>query len=776
MKTYSLLFLFLFSFLSLFSQSDGISYQAIIIDNNDAEIPGIDVSGNYLAEGNVELKFSIYDQNGAVEYQEIQSTKTDKYGMVSLIIGQGETTQNSQGYFDEISWDGSPKLLVVALAYEGENFVDLSSQELLFVPYAYHRNITATGTLIVDQETTLNSSLSVLNQSITYLSGELTTDGDALFNGHSIFNTIYVENESVLNGSLSVNGIADFNAQLNVFNASPTYLSGELAVDGISNFNAQLNVLNASATYLSGDLTIDGISNLNNALNVNNQSLVFFSGDFNLAGIAQLNNNLYVNNGSASYFSGDIFVEGNSSFQSADFTNINVSNEAIINGNFSVTNQSSSSLSGDLYVNGISTLNSSLTVQEETQLNGQVTINATVSGGQNSYAAYPLRVQGSNQGIAIKLNGSRNKNKNFLTFFDGSQIARGRIEGQTLAELHNSYRFIWDIVMQGLETAFIAAEGVACGFQLDWGESGVMAANYITLGAKWVELSAYQEINAGVSFSSGGADYAEWIEKDNPKDIISPGEVVGIKGGKISRNTRSADHILVISTNPIVTGNLPEENKESHFEKVGFLGQLPIRTVGIVKEGDYIIASGNNDGLALAISPDNLPTRLFDQIIGISWESSSNEGLKLINVAIGLNTNDLAKRLSSLESSVSRLEIELNELKALLLGDKENLDEVSSIQVQKTETETLKFGSYLRKQDTEMAEEEFTKWLRDYAYIFEENMLYIKKKFNENNIDYHQYAEIANIIDEPIETLRKMKSGEYMQTLWNSLEARHLNN
>ena len=43
-------------------KTDGISYQAVIIDNNASEIPGIDVTGNYLSEGQVELKFTIMDE------------------------------------------------------------------------------------------------------------------------------------------------------------------------------------------------------------------------------------------------------------------------------------------------------------------------------------------------------------------------------------------------------------------------------------------------------------------------------------------------------------------------------------------------------------------------------------------------------------------------------------------------------------------------------------------------------------------------------------------
>ena len=469
-------------------------------------------------------------RNGAVEYQEIQSTVTDKYGMVTLIIGQGETTAQSSGYFDEISWDGSPKLLIVALAYEGGAFSELSSQELLFVPYAYHRNITATGTLDVDQETTLNSNLSVMNESLTYLSGDLITEGDAQFNGHSTFNSIYVENSSVLNGSLDVSGMATFNNSLSVLNESPVYLSGSLTTDGSTILNNSLDVLNMSPSYLSGSLDLDGIATFNNSFSVQNASPVYFSGSLNVDGVTTFNAHsnfssitvngqsdfnapLFVNMNAPVSLSGDLTVGGTSILEGALTTNgINTFNsfsffngqvdidaplnvmapyKSTLNGELEVNDQSV--LNGNITVNGVSELNGNSTVNGTADINGQVTIQANnLSGGQSNDDAYPLRVQGGDQGIHIRVNGTGTTSKNYMTFRDGQGI-KGRIEGQTLSQLQSSFRFLWDFAMGGLELAFIAAEGVATSAQLDWGESGVMAANYVVIGAKWVELTAYQE-------------------------------------------------------------------------------------------------------------------------------------------------------------------------------------------------------------------------------------------------------------------------------------------
>ncbi|MDZ7765197.1 MAG: hypothetical protein U5K00_12340 [Melioribacteraceae bacterium] len=81
---------------------------------------------------------------------------------------------------------------------------------------------------------------------------------------------------------------------------------------------------------------------------------------------------------------------------------------------------------------------------------------------------------------------------------------------------------------------------------------------------------------------------------------ISSGDIVGINGGKISKNTSRAEYISVVSTSPIILGNMPIKEIETHFEKVAFMGQVPVKVIGIVKTGDYILPSGLNDGVGIA--------------------------------------------------------------------------------------------------------------------------------------------------------------------------------
>ena len=56
-----------------YSQTDGINYQAVIIDPDPEEIPGIDVTGNILPNKEIKVRFSISDVSGNLDFQEIHT-------------------------------------------------------------------------------------------------------------------------------------------------------------------------------------------------------------------------------------------------------------------------------------------------------------------------------------------------------------------------------------------------------------------------------------------------------------------------------------------------------------------------------------------------------------------------------------------------------------------------------------------------------------------------------------------------------------------------------
>lgn len=171
------------------------------------------------------------------------------------------------------------------------------------------------------------------------------------------------------------------------------------------------------------------------------------------------------------------------------------------------------------------------------------------------------------------------------------------------------------------------------------------------------------ESDKGVEFSSGGADYAEWLPMLNSKEKMSYGDVVGVKNGQISKSFIDADHYMVISKAPLVVGNSPSSIDSKEFEKthrkVAFLGQVPVKVRGDVSPGDYILISGYGDGLAMAVAPELMLTKDFERIVGVAWEGKTvNERLApytFINTAIGLNRNDLSKSIEKLENSMNKI-------------------------------------------------------------------------------------------------------------------------
>jgi hypothetical protein len=138
MKNLSFIFFLFVTGLS-FSQTKGITYQAIIYNPNGEVIPGVNNDNAPMANKNICLEFSIIDASSQIEYQEFISTNTDEYGMVNLVIGNGLQTNGYASSFSTIAWSVDQKSLKVALDITGQcsDFVAISNQKFESVPYAF---------------------------------------------------------------------------------------------------------------------------------------------------------------------------------------------------------------------------------------------------------------------------------------------------------------------------------------------------------------------------------------------------------------------------------------------------------------------------------------------------------------------------------------------------------------------------------------------------------------------------------------------------------------
>jgi cytoskeletal protein CcmA (bactofilin family) len=639
--------------------------------------------------------------------------------MINLMIGQGQLTASSPSSFNQIYWDGNKELQVEIDFGNGEGFVLFSTQELTYIPYVRHREIIATSTLDVDGITNLNNNLIV--------------DGTTLLN-----DTLEVEGETQLNENLEVDGISDLNSDLNVLNQSPTYLSGDLTVDGLVAFDGPLEV--GGDTQLYADLTVDGTTNLNGEL--------------------------YVNNGETTNLSGDLNVLGTSNFEDGTFENLTV-------------NQTTDLL-GTLDVDGTSTFDGTLNVNASSNLNGAVVIDADLDffGGDLIKQAHPLRVKGSRQGIHIELSGASggtpNNSNNFVSFSGANNTRYGRIEGQTTSELTNSFVFVWYATQASLETAFQLAMVVVDLIGIDDGDAAIVEGfEMVDAIANWAGQNLYALDNVGVSFSSGFGDYAEWLEKIDKSEMFSYGDIIGVDGGKISKNTKATDHYMVISQNPIVIGNMPEENYKNNYEKVAFMGQVPVKVLGKVSIGDYIIPSGFNDGIGRAINPKELDIVDYGKIVGVSWSESKGNGMSLINLAVGINANDTSEILQKQNDEINLLKSELNSIIKYINSkdDSSGLSELTQVTNTKKKSEQISKLESNKKNLTESRRnftnrttttssesslrltkadkyEEILQMLEENPDVLESIMLDARELLVKRGIDYELFEQTRRIVTE----------------------------
>lgn len=290
---------------------------------------------------------------------------------------------------------------------------------------------------------------------------------------------------------------------------------------------------------------------------------------------------------------------------------------------------------------------------------GRVEINSNLGSGiDGNPLDYPLYISSMEQGIAIRVDNSSDNDNNFVSFWDDDGMT-GRIEGESylnyLADPENIARAGYIIVLGISDVTAIAIQAASTVYPIEFASVIAFSAEVLYNAA----IITLEHINLGVTYESSSGDYAEWLEKLDPIEEINPGDIVGIYQGKISKSTENADQLLCASFSPIVLGNLPEEGKESFYEKTAFLGQVPVKVIGVVNEGDYIIPSGLEDGCGIAISPDMMTIEEYQKVVGRAWGSSINSGIKYVNTAIGFDNREIVRMLNLYQMKQDNIKKEL---------------------------------------------------------------------------------------------------------------------
>ncbi|GAB5536794.1 MAG: hypothetical protein Rubg2KO_30430 [Rubricoccaceae bacterium] len=112
-------------------------------------------------------------------------------------------------------------------------------------------------------------------------------------------------------------------------------------------------------------------------------------------------------------------------------------------------------------------------------------------------------------------------------------------------------------------------------------------------------------VHADGSFTGGGADFAEWFPVASSSARPRAGDVVGVTGGRVGLATAGAEQVMIVSSNPAFVGN---PDAEETGALVALVGQAEVRITSSkgtnpAQVGDLLVASGQGNGLARAVSP-----------------------------------------------------------------------------------------------------------------------------------------------------------------------------
>ena len=759
MKKYLLTLLILSCALVPFAQAQqvpqGMKYQAVARS----------LSGEVLANQPVTLKISLNSKvagSSTVHYSETHLVTTNALGLFDLTIGAGKV---GTGTFKNVPWSTQDVWMEIAIQDGGKSgFSTVSSSRLLAVPYAFHAmtanelagnpnarvaaggpddgvpgNVWSTfGNTKTNPTTDRMGTMDYVDLIFVTNKTErlrITKDGTInIANSLTVGKDVEVGNDLTVKQDVYLNtagGETIINGPLTVANAKPTILTGTLNVRG--------------ATDLDNTLNVDGATTLKTTLNVNGNTDL--DGTLNADGATTLKSTLNVDG--ATDLKNTLNAVGATTLQST------------------------------LNVTGVTTLNNKV------DANGQVTINADVNGLDGNYNSYPLRVQGSNQGIAIKVDGLRSTRNNFVTFMDGRGI-QGRIEGQTLDELTSSSEYEVQVALFALQGAGLTAdivgltaEGVALvavgitaasavGVAAQGAAAAVELAALIIEAKKW---SDDKKGNVGVAYESGNGDYAEWLERGKGETDMVFGQIVGVTGGKLSLRTNKVDHYMVVSKRPIVLGNMPAANREKDFEKVAFMGQVPVRVVGQVAIGDYVIPSGNHDGMGIAVHPADMKLGDYARIVGVAWQAANDASLNIVNVAVGINTNDLTNKMVTMSQQLDSLSRKTDNILAFLQGKAplQTAPAVASVPTGNKNGATVStqaqttLEKMISDADFDLAVDQKSSEVIKYFGV-------AKKQLTAQGIEVSGNSDLVAFFNDPIASVKQLRRNPTMSTQWGRFD------
>ncbi|MCB2205769.1 hypothetical protein KQI65_13570 [bacterium] len=464
-------------------------------------------------------------------------------------------------------------------------------------------------------------------------------------------------------------------------------------------------------TIVGGTMDIDGVTTIHDLTDVPVIQDIYsinesnFLGSFHTKGGAGVEKNLNVGRdlgvGYDAYVGRNLKVGGTASFKNlivenyadigrnpdptydsllnptpiAPITLIN-KGETVLEGLTSITNstQSTGSSNGALVVDG------GVGIKKNLNVSGKTVVDNTAgsSGSSSSAASHPLYVKGKNQGVAVYLDVNANHDNEYMGFWDKGG-KRGSIQAETQAERLLSLDYILMTLRHVFDVSDAAVElisevtdfRVGVGLGVVTVSPGIAKIVYAT--AKIILLAVEVGVEQaryiqdfGVAYNSGNADYAEWLPRADASEKFIFGDIVGVRGGMISKDIQDGDMVMVISKSPIVLGNTPPEGDEDKYEMCAFMGQVPVKAVGPVNPGDYILPTGDNNGVGYAVAPSDLTAEQASSVVGVAWGTLAAGTPGYVNVAVGMPVQSSVSVLQKQDETIAKMQARMTAMESVL--------------------------------------------------------------------------------------------------------------
>ncbi|GAB5536803.1 MAG: hypothetical protein Rubg2KO_30520 [Rubricoccaceae bacterium] len=165
------------------------------------------------------------------------------------------------------------------------------------------------------------------------------------------------------------------------------------------------------------------------------------------------------------------------------------------------------------------------------------------------------------------------------------------------------------------------------------------------------------------AYLGGGADFAEWLPLSDASSTVAPGQLVGVTAGRIGLATSEAEQVMIVSSNPAFVGN---PDAEDGGALVALVGQAEVHLASSngasqAQVGDLLVASGQNNGLAKAVSPARYDPATDGPVAGRILElTNSGTAVALVGVDEAAALREVVVRqqaeLEDLQARLSRLE------------------------------------------------------------------------------------------------------------------------